>query len=140
MLKILLSLIITGSLSCAAKVQRITIERLIGDPVVFEVEVAKTPQEKEQGLQYRSVLAQDHGMLFVYDKPQYVHFWMKNTKIPLDLIFIDANGVINQVVTRDDCGSLKETHSSAPIMAVLEINAYQDIDVGDGVDDLPSTT
>ena len=56
-----------------------------------------------------------------------------------DLIFIDANGVINQVVTRDDCGSLKETHSSAPIMAVLEINAHQDLNVGDSVE-FSSTT
>jgi uncharacterized membrane protein (UPF0127 family) len=58
------------------------------------VEVAATPQARETGLMNRFSLQQDHGMLFVFEVPQELAFWMKNTYIPLSIAFVDANGRI----------------------------------------------
>jgi uncharacterized membrane protein (UPF0127 family) len=58
------------------------------------VEVAATPQTRETGLMNRFSLQQDHGMLFVFEAPQELAFWMKNTYIPLSIAFVDANGRI----------------------------------------------
>ena len=58
------------------------------------VEVVVTPEQRATGLMNRFSLAPDHGMLFVFDRPQPLGFWMKNTYIPLSIAFVDANGVI----------------------------------------------
>jgi uncharacterized membrane protein (UPF0127 family) len=68
-------------------------------------------------------LAPDTGMLFVFDPPRRVGFWMRNTLIPLDIIFIDAEGRITSIETRRDTNSDRLTTSRAPVAAVLEINA-----------------
>ena len=60
----------------------------IGDKK-YNVEVAQTDEEKTKGLQGKKELAEDEGMLFIYDEPQTVGFWMQDTDIPLDIIFID---------------------------------------------------
>ncbi|HET6536108.1 MAG TPA: DUF192 domain-containing protein [Sphingomicrobium sp.] len=86
----------------------------------FEVAVAATPREQELGLMFRRSLAPDEGMIFPFDPPQEVAFWMKNTLIPLDMVFIAADGSIARVATAKP---LDETPvpSTAPIVAVLEI-------------------
>lgn len=63
----------------------------------FIVEVAATPDQQETGLMFRKSLAGDRGMIFPYDPPQKVAFWMANTLIPLDIIYIRANGTISQI-------------------------------------------
>ncbi len=57
---------------------------------VIQAEIADTPQKRATGLMYREALKKDHGMLFVFTEPQAWTFWMKNTKIPLDLIWMDG--------------------------------------------------
>ncbi|MDO5620579.1 MAG: DUF192 domain-containing protein [Paracoccus sp. (in: a-proteobacteria)] len=66
-------------------------------PLTFTVEIADTPAERALGLMHRKALEPRHGMLFVYDRPQEVSFWMKDTLIPLDLIFMDASGRVRHV-------------------------------------------
>lgn len=64
------------------------------DGQAFTVEVASTPETRETGLMNRFSLRQDHGMLFVFESPQPLAFWMKNTYIPLSIAFVDGNGRI----------------------------------------------
>lgn len=61
----------------------------------FKIEIAKTLDEQQVGLSERDSLPQDQGMLFVYDKPDFYNFWMKNMKFPLDIIFIRDNKVVS---------------------------------------------
>ena len=66
-------------------------------PVSVTVEIADDPDERAKGLMFRRVLAPDAGMLFIYEQPQPVSFWMRNTLIPLDMIFIDSRGEVRHV-------------------------------------------
>lgn len=87
----------------------------------FQVEVARTPGQQELGLMYRDALAPDAGMIFPFRPPQPASFWMKNTRIPLDLIFIRPNGTIARIAAMATPYSLDLIPSGEPVAAVLEI-------------------
>jgi hypothetical protein len=89
---------------------------------VFHVEIVTTPEQMAQGLMYRKSLAPDAGMLFDYGRPQPASFWMKNTLIPLDMIFIGADGRIVNIHERAVPHSLDPIPSAGPVRAVLEVN------------------
>ena len=103
----------------------------------FTVDVAKSPEQQERGLMFVRSLAPNRGMIFPYDPPQQVAFWMKNTLIPLDIIFIRADGRIARIA---DAKPLDETPlpSGEPAAAVLEIRggraAQLGISAGDKVE------
>jgi hypothetical protein len=90
--------------------------------VAFEVEIADEPGEQTRGLMFRPRLPEDEGMLFVYDAPREASFWMKNTMIPLDMIFIDDAGRVVNIAARTVPYSLEPRRSEGPVRAVLEIN------------------
>lgn len=88
----------------------------------FHVEVADTVQSRAEGLMFREHLSQSAGMLFVYDSPQAASFWMRNTLIPLDMVFTDRTGTVRHV------HHMAKPHDETPIpggdgvLTVLEIN------------------
>ena len=88
---------------------------------VFEVWLADTPQRQSQGLMYVRALPDLRGMLFVHAAPQPISMWMKNTYIPLDMVFIDARGRIQQIVEQTKPHSLDIIRAKDPALAVLEI-------------------
>jgi uncharacterized membrane protein (UPF0127 family) len=87
----------------------------------FTVEVAKTPDEQARGLMYRESLAPDRGMIFPFDPPEVASFWMKDTLIPLDMIFVREDGTIARIADNTIPRSLEPVTAGEPVAAVLEI-------------------
>lgn len=88
----------------------------------FRVYLAQTPQQQARGLMFVAELPTDHGMLFDYPRPQRVSMWMKNTLIPLDMLFIRADGIVANIARRTVPGSLAVIGSEGKVRAVLELN------------------
>ena len=103
----------------------------------YRVEVADTRLLKSIGLMYRSSLPAGRGMLLLNEKPQALNVWMKNTFIPLDIIYIDTDGYIVKIVENAQPESTAVMSSEGKVKAVLELNAGQvrqrEIAVGDRV-------
>jgi uncharacterized membrane protein (UPF0127 family) len=89
----------------------------------FAVEMALTPEEQAQGLMFRRELPEGRGMLFDFGRDQGLEFWMKNTYIPLDMIFIRGDGVIERIVPDTTPLSEARVSSGGPARAVLEVIA-----------------
>ncbi|MBE7436955.1 MAG: DUF192 domain-containing protein [Spirochaetales bacterium] len=84
------------------------------------VEIAATPESRERGLMYRSSLDPDHGMLFVFRKPDVQTFWMKNTLIPLDIGFFDDQGFLILTHSMDTDDGKKRYSSMEPALYAVE--------------------
>jgi hypothetical protein len=89
----------------------------------FTIEVARTEETRARGLMFRETLAADHGMLFIFDPPRDVAFWMRNTPLPLDIIYIDLAGAVVRITENTVPFSETPLPSGATVAAVLEINA-----------------
>ena len=96
----------------------------------FTVEVARTQDEQAQGLMFRESLAPDRGMLFPYSPPEVAGFWMKNTLIPLDMIFVRDDGSIAMIADNTIPGSLESVSAGEPVAAVLEIAGGRSAELG----------
>jgi len=123
--------------SCAAlagrdavlPVQTIRIDTASG-PKEFKVEVAADAVSQEHGLMYRRDLPADAGMLFDFHQEARVSFWMKNTPLPLDMVFIRADGTVSSVEPNAIPFSTASIPSAEPVRAVLEINGGRARDLG----------
>lgn len=87
----------------------------------FNVEVARTEAEQDRGLMFRTSLPADGGMIFPFEKPRIGSFWMKNTLIPLDMIFIRADGSIDRIAENTIPESIEPVVSGGEVSAVLEL-------------------
>lgn len=87
----------------------------------FQVEIAETPAQQKQGLMFRKSLAPDRGMLFTYKRPQPAAYWMKNTLIPLDILYIAPNGTILSLVRNARPHDETPLPSGGLVLGVLEI-------------------
>jgi uncharacterized membrane protein (UPF0127 family) len=87
----------------------------------FNVEVARTDAEQDRGLMFRTSLPADGGMIFPFEKPRIGSFWMKNTLIPLDMVFIRADGSIDRIAENTIPESLEPVVSGGEVSAVLEL-------------------
>jgi uncharacterized membrane protein (UPF0127 family) len=108
--------------AAAAPLPRVVVETRAGARHVVRVELARTPVERARGLMERRELAPDAGMLFLFDETSDHAFWMKNTLIPLDMIFAGEDGRIVGVVARAIPGDLTARGVGAPSRYVLEVN------------------
>jgi uncharacterized membrane protein (UPF0127 family) len=106
-----------------------------GKQHAFKVEVARTPEQQERGLMFRDHLAPDHGMIFPMAPPRVASFWMKNTVIPLDMIFVRSDGTIAKIAAETVPYSLDPVSSDEPVAAVLEIAGGRAAELGLQPDD-----
>ena len=97
---------------------------------VFQVEIANNDATREHGLMDRRYMAPDHGMLFEFDREEPVSFWMKNTYIPLDMIFIAPSGVVTHIAANAEPLSERVVPSGGPSIAVLELNGGMAASIG----------
>ncbi len=108
-----------------------------GGEIVYEVEMAVTPEQHQHGLMFTKGLPRGRGMIFLYDPPQEAAFWMKNTLIPLDLLFVSEEREIIKIAPNAKPHDLTPIPSDIPIRAVLEIGggeaAALGIKVGDRI-------
>ena len=88
---------------------------------VIDIEVTETPAEKAQGLMFRTRLPDSGGMLFFYETPQEITMWMRNTYIPLDMVFIRADGIVHRIEARTEPLSENIVASKGDVTACLEL-------------------
>jgi uncharacterized membrane protein (UPF0127 family) len=96
----------------------------------FHIEIAKDDVSRAQGLMNRPFLPADRGMLFEFDREAPVSFWMKNTYIPLDMIFISRAGVVTNIVEKAEPLSERVIPSGPPCLGVLELNGGAAASIG----------
>ena len=99
-------------------------------PHVFNVEVVDTPETRARGLMFREELADDAGMLFDFEEEHEVSFWMMNTLIPLDMIFIGADGVVKTIHVNARPQDPTSIPSRVPVQFVLEIPGGRSLEIG----------
>ncbi len=125
-----LPLLLVAAAACAnakgtdasARGARVVIETAAGARRSVNVEVARTDAERARGLMFRRSLASDAGMLFLFDESAEHGFWMQNTLIPLDMIFIDDDGRVVGIVERAEPLTTTPRTVGAPSRYVLEVN------------------
>ena len=115
-----LGLVIPSAGHAESMLEKITIDTASGG-VTFDVEVMRTEEERQRGLMARAYLPETRGMLFDFGQPQDVRMWMKDTPLPLDIIFIRADGTIARI-TRGEPFSTRTLPSGESVLGVLEIN------------------
>lgn len=101
-----------------------------GDAVSINVELAETPEDQARGLMFRPSLPRDAGMLFVFEPDRKARFWMRNTMIPLDLIFVDRTGRVEGIAADAVPFSEQTLESDGAVRAVFEINGGLSAELG----------
>ena len=108
-----------------------------GNDRVFHIELATSAEDQRKGLMFRYGMAADHGMLFLFEHSAFRSFWMKNTYIPLDMIFIREDGTIHKIHENAQPHDLTNINSDGAVKAVLELPggtaAANGLSVGDVV-------
>ena len=124
-----IAILITLPLAACSDEARLVIKSETGDHA-FTVEVVDTPELRAKGLMYRQELAPDAGMLFDFKEERPVSFWMMNTYIPLDMIFITAAGEIANVHVNARPHDTTSIPSAGPVQFVLEIPGGRSVELG----------
>ena len=96
----------------------------------FKVEEAKTLAQQARGMMFRETMAPDTGMIFEFDEPKVATIWMKNTAIPLDILFVRSNGKILKIEHSHQPYTLRSASSEAVVAAVVELSGGQAKELG----------
>ncbi|MCC7271056.1 MAG: DUF192 domain-containing protein [Alphaproteobacteria bacterium] len=129
-LRLLFAVLVLGATaSCGAAGDRIVLHTASGAHS-FRIEIADTETERAKGLMFRTELAPDAGMLFDYHREQLASFWMQNTLIPLDMIFISADGVVKTIHVNARPLDTTSIPSGVPVRFVLEIPGGRSQEIG----------
>lgn len=107
---------------CAQKESNLPTTTLTLQGHKFEIEIARTEADRETGLMKRDSMPKYHGMIFIFETPDIYPFWMHNTRIPLDIIWLSSTGKILTIVTMQPYVEKTESNTS-PALYVLELNA-----------------
>lgn len=118
-------LIVLLTLTACGGQEDIVVQTPAGEKVAFTVAVAKTPEEQQKGLMFVEEMPMAQGMIFVYPQQSIAKFWMKNTLIPLDILFFDATNTLIHIEASARPGDLNPRGPDVPICSVLEINGGQ---------------
>ena len=111
-----------------------------GFNTIFDVEIANTPAKRAKGLMHREFLGIKSGMLFIYDKPEQLVFWMKNTLLSLDIIFFDKKGLIRSIFENAEPFSDKVIFGGNDLIGAIEINGGLTSKLGIAVGDSIQTS
>tara|TARA_Y100001947_G_C10330183_1_gene300423 strand:- start:281 stop:778 length:498 start_codon:yes stop_codon:yes gene_type:complete len=98
--------------------------------IAFSVEVADTPEAQARGLMFRTELGDNEGMIFPYDGTRAQSFWMKNTPLPLDIIYIGPDRRISNIAAETEPYSLDPVYSVGPVLGVLELRGGRAAELG----------
>lgn len=109
--------------AAAFEASPLTLRTADGRRFRFTVELALTPEQRAQGLMFRESLAEDSGMLFIYESERLITMWMKNTLIPLDMLFLGRDGTVLSLAERATPLSEAVIASGVPAKATLELAA-----------------
>ena len=122
-MRVLLALLVLLLPAFASAEDRIPLTIVTADGArhAFAVELADEPGERSRGLMFREQMAADHGMLFVFPRPQRVAMWMRNTPLPLDMLFIDRDGVVADLHERAVPFSEETIVARKRVLYVLEV-------------------
>lgn len=105
--------------------------------ITIKAEIARTAEQKKYGLMFLKNIPEKYGMVFKYDKKKYISMWMKNTYIPLDIFFVNQEGIISQIEKNNTPLSLDHIRSEEQSLYVIETKSgfanKFDIKVGDKV-------
>ncbi|MBO9590887.1 DUF192 domain-containing protein [Devosia sp.] len=121
--------VVSLPLAACSDESKLTIHSASGDHT-FNIEVVDTAASRAQGLMYRQELADDAGMLFDFLGEQEVSFWMRNTFIPLDMLFITADGVVKNIHVNARPHDPTGIPSDGPVQFVLEIPGGRSVELG----------
>ena len=109
--------------ACASSSPKVVLHPQTGDPIHVSVEIANTPEKRRYGLMYRKDMPEDHGMLFLFPRETPQSFWMKNTVLSLDIVYINAARTIVHIGAHTTPFSEAPIPSGQPAQFVLEVNA-----------------
>jgi len=122
-------LAVTAPLAACSDEGKLVLHTGTGD-YSFNVEIVDTPESRAKGLMFRQELAEDSGMLFDFKEEREVSFWMRNTFIPLDMIFIDSAGVVKTIHVNARPQDPTSIPSEVPVQFVLEVPGGRSQEIG----------
>jgi hypothetical protein len=126
---VLAMLVVAAPLAACSDEGKLVLHTSSGDHG-FSVEVVDTPESRAEGLMFRQELADDAGMLFDFKEERPVSFWMRNTFIPLDMIFVGADGVVKTIHVNARPQDPTSIPSEVPVQFVLEIPGGRSVEIG----------